>query len=135
MKKAVIVLSGGIDSVCMGAILKSKYDLYGITFSYGQRANQEIKSAKKIGKTLKLKEHKILNINFIVREIIIFNFLKSSMKFSLKVLSASGIVRKWVFNAIFSPSGFPSTFHSSSVLTSSNIDLGFFFYVIFNLFA
>ena len=64
MKKAVIVLSGGIDSVCMGAILKSKYDLYGITFSYGQRANQEIKSAKKIGKTLKLKEHKILNINF-----------------------------------------------------------------------
>ena len=64
MKKAVIVLSGGIDSVCMGAILKSKYDLYGITFSYGQRANQEIKSAKKIGKTLKLKEHKIFNINF-----------------------------------------------------------------------
>ena len=47
MKKAVIVLSGGIDSVCMGTILKSKYDLYGITFSYGQRASQEIKSAKK----------------------------------------------------------------------------------------
>jgi len=64
MKKAVIVLSGGIDSVCMGAILKSKYDLYGITFSYGQRANQEIKSAKKIGKILKLKEHKILDIGF-----------------------------------------------------------------------
>ena len=64
MKKAVIVLSGGIDSVCMGAILKSKYDLYGITFSYGQRASQEIKSAKKIGKILKLKEHKILDIDF-----------------------------------------------------------------------
>jgi len=64
MKKAVVVLSGGIDSVCMGAILKSKYDLYGITFSYGQRADQEIKSAKKIGKILKLKEHKILDISF-----------------------------------------------------------------------
>ena len=64
MKKAVIVLSGGIDSVCMGAILKSKYDLYGITFSYGQRASQEIKSAKKIGKILKLKEHKFLDIDF-----------------------------------------------------------------------
>ena len=63
MKKAVIVLSGGIDSVCMGAILKSKYDLYGITFSYGQRANQEIKSAKKIGKTLKLKEHKMIFVS------------------------------------------------------------------------
>ena len=64
MKKAVVILSGGIDSVCMGAILKSKYDLYGITFSYGQRASKEIKSAKKIGKILKLKEHKILDIDF-----------------------------------------------------------------------
>ncbi len=45
----------------------------------------------------------------------------------LKVLSENWIVRKWLFNAIFSPSGFPSTFHSSSVLTSSNTDLGFFF--------
>ena len=33
MKKAVIVFSGGVDSVCAVSFLKSKYELYGITFS------------------------------------------------------------------------------------------------------
>ena len=46
MKKAVIVFSGGVDSVCAVSFLKSKYDLYGISFSYGQRANKEIKTDK-----------------------------------------------------------------------------------------
>ena len=64
MKKAVIVFSGGLDSVCTCAYLKSKYDLYGISFSYGQRANQEIKSAKRFTKILGLKKHKIVDISF-----------------------------------------------------------------------
>jgi len=64
LKKAVVVFSGGIDSVCTCAFLKSKYELYGISFSYGQRANQEIKIAKKFAKILKLKEHKIVDIDF-----------------------------------------------------------------------
>lgn len=64
MKKAVIIFSGGLDSVCTCAYLKSKYDLYGISFSYGQRANQEIKSAKKFTKILGLKKHKIVDIDF-----------------------------------------------------------------------
>ena len=63
-KKAVIVFSGGIDSVCTASYLKPKYDLYGISFSYGQRANQEIKMAKKFSKILGLKEHKIVDISF-----------------------------------------------------------------------
>jgi len=46
MKKAVIVFSGGVDSVCAVSFLKSKYELYGITFSYGQKANMEIKGSK-----------------------------------------------------------------------------------------
>ena len=64
MKKAVIVFSGGIDSVCTCAYLKSKYDLYGISFSYGQRANKEMKIAKTFSKILGLKEHKIIDISF-----------------------------------------------------------------------
>ena len=64
MKKAVIILSGGLDSACMVSYLKKGYQLYGITFAYGQRASEEIKSAKRIAKLLKLKEHKILDIGF-----------------------------------------------------------------------
>lgn len=64
MKKAVVVFSGGIDSVCTCAYLKSKYDLFGISFSYGQRANKEMKIAKTFSKILGLKEHKIIDISF-----------------------------------------------------------------------
>src|SRR5574341_834909 len=64
MNKAVLVFSGGLDSVCTAAYLQSKYELYGITFSYGQKANQEIRMAKHFAKILNLKDHKIANIEF-----------------------------------------------------------------------
>ena len=64
MKKAVLVFSGGIDSVCAASYLKSKYELYGISFSYGQKANREIVTAKLFAKKLGLKKHKVVNIGF-----------------------------------------------------------------------
>lgn len=64
MKKAVVIISGGLDSLCLGAYLARKYDLYGITFSYGQRATKELKAAKKVGKALRLREHKIIPLDF-----------------------------------------------------------------------
>lgn len=64
MKKAVIVFSGGVDSVCAVSYLKSKYELYGITFSYGQKANSEITAAKSFAKKLGLKQHRIIDIGF-----------------------------------------------------------------------
>ncbi len=64
MEKAVVVYSGGIDSICTCAYLKSKYQLFGISFSYGQRANQEVKVAKTFAKIVGLKEHKIIDISF-----------------------------------------------------------------------
>ena len=64
MKKAIVVFSGGIDSISMCAYLKEKYELYGISFLYGQKANQEIKKAKAFAKILRLKEHKTVNISF-----------------------------------------------------------------------
>lgn len=60
----MVVFSGGLDSVCTCAYLKSKYDLYGITFAYGQRASKELKTAKSLAKSLKLKKHKIVDISF-----------------------------------------------------------------------
>lgn len=64
MKKAIIVFSGGIDSVCSCAFLMKKYQLYGISFSYGQRANHEISVAKKFAKIIGLKEHRVIDISF-----------------------------------------------------------------------
>ena len=64
MKKAIIVFSGGLDSVCTAIHLQSRFDLYAITFSYGQKANQEMLMAKHFAKILKLKEHKTVNIGF-----------------------------------------------------------------------
>ncbi|MGI0040389.1 MAG: 7-cyano-7-deazaguanine synthase [Nitrosopumilaceae archaeon] len=64
MKKAVLIFSGGLDSVCTGAYLQPEYELYGITFSYGQKANQEIRMAKHFARILNLKDHKIANIEF-----------------------------------------------------------------------
>ena len=62
--KCVIIFSGGLDSVCMSVHLK-KYDLYGISFTYGQRSSsKEILTAKKFSKILNFKSHKIIDIKF-----------------------------------------------------------------------
>ena len=62
--KAIVVFSGGIDSVCTAVYLRKRYDIYGITFSYGQKADQELIAAKRFSKILKFREHKIIDIKF-----------------------------------------------------------------------
>jgi 7-cyano-7-deazaguanine synthase len=58
------VFSGGLDSVCTAIYLRKKYDLYGITFSYGQKASKEVKVAQQFSKLLKFREHKVVDIGF-----------------------------------------------------------------------
>lgn len=60
----MVVFSGGIDSVCTAAYLQKKYDIYGITFSYGQKAVQELKAAHYFAKLLNFREHRIVDIDF-----------------------------------------------------------------------
>jgi 7-cyano-7-deazaguanine synthase len=63
MKKAICLLSGGLDSSVTGYIAKSiGYEIYALSFLYGQRHNKEIKSAKEIAKGLGVKKHVIFNI-------------------------------------------------------------------------
>ena len=63
-QKAVIIFSGGLDSTCSVKFLRSKYDLYGLTFSYGQRANAEVKAATTLASKLNLAQHKVIDISF-----------------------------------------------------------------------
>lgn len=80
MKKAVVVFSGGVDSICAVSFLKSEYELYGITFSYGQKANREVAAAKTFAKKLGLKQHKIIDIGFMKNLYGDSNVLTSSKK-------------------------------------------------------
>jgi 7-cyano-7-deazaguanine synthase len=64
MKKAVILLSGGLDSLTITAIAKdANYELYGLSFDYGQKHNVEIEMAQKIAQKYHFKDHKIVKID------------------------------------------------------------------------
>ena len=62
----VCIVSGGLDSICTVAYLtgEKEYDLYMITFFYGQRAKLEIQQAKQFAKILNVKDHRVVDINF-----------------------------------------------------------------------
>ncbi len=63
-KKAVVLLSGGLDSATTLAIARSEgFQCYALTCLYGQRHHQEIKAAKKIAESLGAIEHRIMNID------------------------------------------------------------------------
>lgn len=61
--KAVILLSGGLDSTTVLAIAKNQnFECYPISFSYGQRHSFELTAAKKITTYFGIKTHKIINL-------------------------------------------------------------------------
>ena len=61
-KKAVILLSGGLDSTTTLAIAKSAgYNCYALSFSYGQRNKYELNSAKLVAESIEVERHIILN--------------------------------------------------------------------------
>lgn len=62
--KAVILLSGGLDSsTVLAAAKKQGFDCYALTFDYGQRHKAELIAAKNIVKVLGAKEHRTLHID------------------------------------------------------------------------
>jgi len=63
-KRAVILLSGGLDSATTLAIAHSQgFECYALTFRYGQRHKREIEAAKKIADSLGTIEHRIIDID------------------------------------------------------------------------
>lgn len=64
MKKAVCLVSGGLDSSVTSFIAKKEgYEIYAMTFNYHQRHKKEIESAKKIARLLNAKEHILFDID------------------------------------------------------------------------
>ena len=64
VSKAIILLSGGLDSTTTLAIAKSKgYECYALSINYHQRHISELEAAKKIAIYYEVKDHKIIEID------------------------------------------------------------------------
>lgn len=64
MKKAVILLSGGLDSATILAIAKHQnFECHTLSFSYGQKHEIELESAKKIAKSQSVASHTVAKID------------------------------------------------------------------------
>lgn len=64
MNKAVVLLSGGLDSATTTAIaLAEGHEVIALSFRYGQRHYKELEAAKKIAQALNIKEHFIIDVN------------------------------------------------------------------------
>lgn len=63
-KKAVVLLSGGLDSATCLAIAKNEgFDIHSITFDYGQRHDVELKCAKTIAESCGVTKHHLISFN------------------------------------------------------------------------
>jgi 7-cyano-7-deazaguanine synthase len=64
MKHAVVLLSGGIDSATTLAIAVSQsYEIFALSFDYGQRHRFEVDAARRIANSFGTKEHRIVKID------------------------------------------------------------------------
>ena len=64
MKRAVVLLSGGIDSTTTLAIaIDEDYEAYALSFDYGQRHQLETEAARRVADSLGAKEHRVANID------------------------------------------------------------------------
>ena len=63
-KKAVVLLSGGLDSSTCVAIAKNQgFDVYGLSFRYGQRDTHELDAAEAVAKAMNINRHVIIDID------------------------------------------------------------------------
>lgn len=61
MKKAVILVSGGLDSAtCLAIAREQGYICYAISFDYGQRANSELDAARRLVAAMEVEQHLVI---------------------------------------------------------------------------
>jgi len=63
-KKAIVLLSGGLDSATALAVAASQgYDAYALSFRYGQRHVIELESARRVAQAIGVRDHLIVEID------------------------------------------------------------------------
>ena len=64
MKKAIVLLSGGLDSAtCLAAALDAGFECYTMSFDYGQRHRNELLASEKLASAMGAKEHRVFKID------------------------------------------------------------------------
>lgn len=62
--RAVVLCSGGVDSTTVMAMAKSQgYDIYSLSFSYGQRHDIELAAAARVSRFFSVSQHLVLNVD------------------------------------------------------------------------
>jgi len=62
--RAVVLLSGGMDSATALAIAKAEgFDIIAVTFEYGQRHGKEVDAARKVAKHFGVRDHRIVALD------------------------------------------------------------------------
>jgi len=63
-QKGVVLLSGGLDSTTVMAIARSNgYEIYGLSFRYGQRHAMELEAARRVARALNAVEHLVMDLD------------------------------------------------------------------------
>ncbi|MDH0141248.1 7-cyano-7-deazaguanine synthase QueC [Aquipseudomonas alcaligenes] len=63
-KKAVVLLSGGLDSATILAQAKAAgFACYSMSFDYGQRHRAELQAAERVARQMEVVEHKVIGLN------------------------------------------------------------------------
>ena len=63
-KKAVVLLSGGLDSTTVMAVVRSEgYEIYCLSFRYGQRHALELEAARRVARAFNAKEHLVMDLD------------------------------------------------------------------------
>ncbi len=63
MAKAVVLLSGGLDSATVLALARAQgFECYSLSFDYGQRHRAELEAAVRVSKDLEAAEHRVMEI-------------------------------------------------------------------------
>jgi 7-cyano-7-deazaguanine synthase len=64
MSKAVVLLSGGLDSYTAAAVSRQRaHELFALTFRYGQNHQHEVDAARRVAAALRIEQHLVLDID------------------------------------------------------------------------